>query len=147
MRTRIGITTVARTGYLVLMRESERSSSSLKLLRTVLPAFPDYPSTIAPPSPTTQPSTTSYSITHLDFPFILFDILLISLCSLHVRRTDPINTPSKPLEPGKDPVKRDSTHLEGFGSFNRLWTLVNIAATSYVGLQRFCKMSRQSSPL
>lgn len=28
-----------------------------------------------------------------------------------------------------------------------LWILVRIAATSYVGLQRFCKMSRHSSPV
>lgn len=40
-----------------------------------------------------------------------------------------------------------STHLFGLGSCKRLCILVRIAATSYVGLHRFCKMSRHSSPL
>ena len=34
-----------------------------------------------------------------------------------------------------------------FGSLSKLCTLVKIAATSYVGLQRFCKMSKHSSPV
>ena len=39
------------------------------------------------------------------------------------------------------------TYLFGFGSCNKLCILVSMAATSYVGLHRFCKMSRHSSPL
>jgi hypothetical protein len=42
---------------------------------------------------------------------------------------------------------RRQTHLPGFGSFNKLCTLVKIAMTSYVGLHLFCKISRHSSPL
>jgi hypothetical protein len=34
-----------------------------------------------------------------------------------------------------------------FGSLSKLWILVSTAATSYVGLHRFCRMSRQSSPV
>jgi hypothetical protein len=34
-----------------------------------------------------------------------------------------------------------------FGSLSKLCTLVKIAATSYVGLQRFCRMSRHNSPV
>lgn len=36
--------------------------------------------------------------------------------------------------------------LLGLGSCSRLWILVKIAATSYVGDHRFCKMSKQRSP-
>lgn len=39
-----------------------------------------------------------------------------------------------------------TTYLFGLGSCSRLWTLVKIAATSYVGDHRFCRMSRHSSP-
>jgi hypothetical protein len=43
--------------------------------------------------------------------------------------------------------------LAGFGNWFQellhayLWILVSTAATSYVGLQRFCRISRQSSPV
>ena len=39
------------------------------------------------------------------------------------------------------------TYLAGFGSFSKLCTLVNTAATSYVGLHLFCRISKHSSPL
>ena len=77
------------------------------------------------------------------------------LYDISLGRSPSLTSPQRPLpsphqaadglRTNNDPM--EETHLPGFGSFSRLCTLVRMAATSYVGLHRFCRMSRHSSPL
>lgn len=77
----------------------------------------------------------------LDTADILFHIVTIEtsrLCVCWAER-DSYECKRGMLQKGAD--------LFGLGSWRRLWMLVRMAATSYVGDQRFWRMSRQSSPV
>lgn len=43
--------------------------------------------------------------------------------------------------------ERNRAYEFGLGSCSKLWILVKMAATSYVGLHLFCRISKHSSPL
>ena len=85
-----------------------------------------------------------FSRYRLDASALAGELVLGSLSRLYVPPQEPLATQqssihSLPIHPsGESHRTAPRAHL---------WMLVNIAATSYVGLHRFCKMSRHRSPL
>lgn len=82
-----------------------------------------------------ESTSSSIIAAHLDAPLVLLLVVLEQCRGLDIGRAGVSYTPL------------NRTNLLGFGSLSRLCTLVRMAATSYVGDHRFCRMSRHSSPL